>query len=193
MWVLELLCEWKGIYPMLPPVENVHTCGKSIGWFCWWKYGTETKLETPTVLLPPTIQTKQSNKVASNNNHTHTHTCARALGWTWHPNKSVATPNRRFWDLDAFPVLIWTFPRTPDFLQPSPALENLLSITHIWHSLQWWLLFYLLLWWQKKATYLQSAPAEAVILICGSSNYFKMINCAASNSSQESCADVNKF
>lgn len=152
--------------------ENVTACGTAIRHFCSWKHGTETRLEAPAHPLPHRYTQNYAIRppVTTVPAHTHTHSHARthvhahAPGWTWHPNKSATTPNRSFWDLDAYPALIWTLPKTPDFLQPSPALENLLSITHIWHSL----LFYLSFWWQKKAFYLQSALAGTVILICGS-------------------------
>ena len=120
--------------------ENAPACSTATGLLCWQRVRTETRLEAPARPLPHRHTQNYAIRLpGTTTRHTQTHT--HASGWTWHPNESVATPNCSFWDLDAYPVLIWTLFKTPDLLQPSPALENLLSITHIWHSLLWWSYF----------------------------------------------------
>lgn len=120
--------------------ENVPVCGTAIGRLCWRTFRTETRLIAPTLPLP--LRHTQNHAIrlpGTITRHTRTHT--RTCGWPSHPSKSVATPKSGFWDLDASPVLIWTLLKAADLLQPSPALENLLSITHIWHSLLRWSYF----------------------------------------------------
>lgn len=117
--------------------ENAPVCDTAIGRLCWQKFRTKTRLEAPALPLPRRCTQNYAITPPGTTRHTHTHTS----GWTWHPNKSVATPKCSFWDLDAYPVLVWTLLKAPDLLQSSPALENLLSITHIWHSLLRWSYF----------------------------------------------------
>lgn len=144
--------------------ENVPICCTAIWCLCWRKFRTETRLEAPALPLPHRCtQNYAIRPPGTTTRHTRTHMCFR-LDVT--PQWKLATPNPSFWDLDAYPVLSWTLLKTSDLLQHSPALENLLSITHIWHSLLRW--SYFIFQVVTKAPYLQSALAGTLILIYGS-------------------------
>lgn len=61
--------------------ENVHACGKSIWWFCWWKCGTETRLDRLffshqqyTQKCPIRLPVTTTTHTHTHFNHTHAHT-----------------------------------------------------------------------------------------------------------------------
>lgn len=134
------LYEWTGIYPaLLLVVANFWECVSvrhSDGLPLLTKFQDRDQVRSLGSSSAPQMHAKLCIEVVRNNN-THTH----ALQDGCDTLIKVATPNSSFWDLDAYSVLIWTLLKTSDLLQPSPALENLKIITHIWHSLLQWSYF----------------------------------------------------